>query len=160
PDLRSGHLAQHAPANRPRPRRNVAVSETDPPTQTGGRIRVAGLGKSYGTLEVFRDIDFSVGDREIVAIVGPSGCGKTTLLRCLDGLLPADRGEVLVDGARVTEPVANMAMVFQHFGLFPWKTVYDNVAYGLRMAGVSRAEIARRVPAFIDLVGLRGFEHA
>ncbi len=136
------------------------VSKTDPSTQANGRIRVAGLAKSYGTLQVFRDIDFSVGDREIVAIVGPSGCGKTTLLRCVDGLLPVDRGEVLVDGAPVTEPVANMAMVFQHFGLFPWKTVYDNVAYGLRMAGIARAEIARRVPAFIDLVGLSGFEQA
>ncbi len=136
------------------------VSKTDPSTQANGRIRVAGLAKSYGTLQVFRDIDFSVGDREIVAIVGPSGCGKTTLLRCIDGLLPVDRGEVLVDGAPVTEPVANMAMVFQHFGLFPWKTVYDNVAYGLRMAGIARAEIARRVPAFIDLVGLSGFEQA
>ena len=136
------------------------VSKTDPSTQANGRIRVAGLAKSYGTLQVFRDIDFSVGDREIVAIVGPSGCGKTTLLRCVDGLLPVDAGEVLVDGAPVTEPVANMAMVFQHFGLFPWKTVYDNVAYGLRMAGIARAEIARRVPAFIDLVGLSGFEQA
>jgi NitT/TauT family transport system ATP-binding protein len=130
------------------------------PAQANGRIRVTGLLKSYGALEVFRDIDLSVGDREIVAIVGPSGCGKTTLLRCIDGLLPVDAGEVLVDGAPVKAPVANMAMVFQHFGLFPWKTVYDNVAYGLRMAGIGKAEIARRVPSFIDLVGLKGFERA
>ncbi|MBI4275733.1 MAG: ABC transporter ATP-binding protein [Rhizobiales bacterium] len=124
------------------------------------RIRVRGLGKRYGALEVFRGIDLEAGDHEIVAIVGPSGCGKTTLLRCIDGLLAVDSGEVVVDSERVTSPIAGVAMVFQHFGLFPWKTVYDNVAYGLRMAGISRAEITRRVPHFINLVGLKGFEKA
>jgi len=97
--------------------------------------------------------------REIVALVGPSGCGKTTLLRCIDGLIPCE-GEVTIDGKPVTEPPPGVAMVFQHFGLFPWKTVYDNVAYGLRMAGASASEIASRVPGFISLVGLAGFEHA
>jgi NitT/TauT family transport system ATP-binding protein len=124
------------------------------------RIRVRGLGKRYGTLEVFRGIDFEVGEREIVAIVGASGCGKTTLLRCIDGLITVDDGEILVDQQRVTSPIAGVAMVFQHFGLFPWKTVYDNVAYGLRMAGIAKAEIARRVPEFIHMVGLAGFEQA
>jgi NitT/TauT family transport system ATP-binding protein len=124
------------------------------------RIRVTGLGKHYGSLEVFRGIDFDVGEREILAIVGPSGCGKTTLLRCIDGLLPVDAGEILVGRERVTEPIAGVAMVFQHFGLFPWKTVFDNVAYGLRMAGAPKAEIERRVPEFIRLVGLSGFERA
>jgi NitT/TauT family transport system ATP-binding protein len=124
------------------------------------RIRVRGLGKHYGTLEVFRGIDIDVGAREIVAVVGPSGCGKTTMLRCIDGLLPIDAGEIWVDQERVTEPIAGVAMVFQHFGLFPWKTVFDNVAYGLRMAGASRAEIERKVPEFISLVGLAGFEKA
>ena len=124
------------------------------------RIRVRGLGKYYGTLEVFRNIDFDVGAREIVAIVGPSGCGKTTLLRCIDGLLPFDSGDVMVGDQRVTEPIAGVAMVFQHFGLFPWKTVYENVAYGLRMAGASKADVERKVPEFIKLVGLAGFEKA
>ena len=124
------------------------------------RIRVAGLGKRYGQLQVFEGIDFTVGEREIVTIVGPSGCGKTTLLRCIDGLIPAEDGEVTVDGVRVTEPIAGVAMVFQHFGLFPWKSVYDNVAYGLRLAGASKAEIATKVPQFIKLVGLEGFETA
>jgi NitT/TauT family transport system ATP-binding protein len=140
----------------------AASEQADAATGVNGRpqIRLSGLGKRYGALEVFRDIDLAVAEREIVAIVGPSGCGKTTLLRCIDGLTAADAGEVLVDGERVAAPIAGMAMVFQHFGLFPWKTVADNVAYGLRMAGASREEIARRVPAFIGLVGLAGFEHA
>ena len=122
------------------------------------RIEVDGLGKRYGDLRVFDGIDLAFGDREIVTIVGPSGCGKTTLLRCLCGLMPPTEGEVRLDGAPVTEPLPGVAMVFQHFGLFPWKTVAQNVGYGLRMAGVARAEIAERVPHYIHLVGLDGFE--
>ena len=124
-----------------------------------GHIRARGLTKRYGELTVFSGVDLELRAREIVALVGASGCGKTTLLRCIDGLLPCD-GEITIDGRRVVEPPAGVAMVFQHFGLFPWKTVYDNVAYGLRMAGAGGAEIAQRVPAFIGLVGLTGFERA
>jgi len=128
--------------------------------KSASRIRVQGLAKRYGALEVFRGIDLAIGAREIVALVGPSGCGKTTLLRCIDGLIGVDEGEIWVEGERLTRPIAGVAMVFQHFGLFPWKTVYDNVAYGLRMAGAPKAEIDRRVPVFINMVGLAGFEHA
>ncbi len=138
----------------------VARDPSLPQTAKGARICARGLGKNFGPLAVFRDIDFDVAEREIVALVGPSGCGKTTLLRCVDGLLPLDSGEIIVGDQRVTGPIPGMAMVFQHFGLFPWKTVYDNVAYGLRMAGAPKSEIARRVPAFINLVGLGGFEKA
>jgi NitT/TauT family transport system ATP-binding protein len=122
------------------------------------RIRVRGLGKRFGPLEVFRSVDFDVGAREVLAIVGPSGCGKTTLLRCIDGLIPSDSGEVLVGDRRVTEPTAGIAMVFQHFGLFPWKTVAENVAYGLRISGASKADVDRKVPEYIRMVGLAGFE--
>ena len=140
---------------------NAAAAATTPHGNAGDPlIRVKALAKRYGTLEVFRNIDFDVGKREIVAIVGPSGCGKTTLLRCIDGLLPHDAGEILVGDQRVEEPIAGIAMVFQHFGLFPWKTVYENVAYGLRMAGASKADIDRKVPEFIKMVGLTGFEQA
>ena len=142
----------------------VAASPARAPAGQHGqdepRIRVRALGKHYGALEVFRNIEFDVGAREIVAIVGPSGCGKTTLLRCIDGLLPHDAGEIWVGQERVTEPIAGVAMVFQHFGLFPWKTVFENVAYGLRMAGAAKTDIERKVPEFIKLVGLSGFENA
>jgi NitT/TauT family transport system ATP-binding protein len=142
----------------------VAISERKQTsallTNAPARICVRGLVKRFGALEVFNNVAFDVGQCEIVTIVGPSGCGKTTLLRCIDGLLPVDGGEIVCDGVRVKEPIAGMAMVFQHFGLFPWKTVSDNVAYGLRMAGASNEEIAERVPRFIALVGLAGFENA
>ncbi len=126
--------------------------------RSSARIRATGIGKSYGEFQVFQNVSFEIGEREIVALVGPSGCGKTTLLRCIDGLLPLTEGEIFVEGTRVTEPLPGVAMVFQHFGLFPWKTVYDNVAYGLRLAGASRTEVAEKVPHFIAMVGLKGFE--
>ena len=131
-----------------------------PVKKADARIGVRNAGKSYGNLEVFRNINLEVGDAEILAIVGPSGCGKTTLLRCIDGLIPLSSGEISVEGEHVNRPLPGVAMVFQHFGLFPWKTVMANVAYGLRLAGASKAEIAERVPRFIKLVGLAGFEHA
>lgn len=127
--------------------------------QAQPRIAMSGAGKRYGTLQVFRDVDLTVGEREVLAIIGPSGCGKTTLLRCIDGLLPLTEGEIKTEGERVTGPREGVAMVFQHFGLFPWKTVFQNVAYGLKLAGASRAEIEAKVPEFIKLVGLSGFEH-
>ena len=142
----------------------MRVAAGPPPQQDGApgapRIAVNGACKSYGSLQVFRDVNLRIGHREILALVGPSGCGKTTLLRCLDGLIPMTQGEVLVDGQRVTGPLPKAAMVFQHFGLFPWKTVLGNVAYGLRLAGASKAVIREKVPYFIQLVGLTGFEDA
>jgi NitT/TauT family transport system ATP-binding protein len=122
------------------------------------RIEINGLGKRYGDLQVFEDINLTFQEREIVTVVGPSGCGKTTLLRCIDGLMPASDGTIKIDGDVMTEPREGVSMVFQHFGLFPWKTVYQNVAYGLKLAGVSRADIAEKVPYFTKLVGLEGFE--
>jgi len=122
------------------------------------RIVASRAGKSYGALEVFRNLELEVGEREVVAIIGPSGCGKTTLLRCMDGLLPLTEGEIRIEGEPVSAPRAGIAMVFQHFGLFPWKTVFHNVAYGLKLAGASRDDIAQKVPKFIQLVGLAGFE--
>jgi NitT/TauT family transport system ATP-binding protein len=126
----------------------------------GGRPRivVANAGKRFGALEVFRNVALEVREREVLAIIGPSGCGKTTLLRCMNGLIPLSEGEVCIEGEPVSGPREGVAMVFQHFGLFPWKTVYQNVAYGLRLAGASRIEIDQKVPQFIKLVGLGGFE--
>jgi NitT/TauT family transport system ATP-binding protein len=124
------------------------------------RIEIDGVGKRYGDLQVFQDINLTFGEREIVTVVGPSGCGKTTLLRCICGLLPINQGAVRIDGVEVTEPLPGVAMVFQHFGLFPWKTVTQNVGYGLQMVGVEKNVIADKVPHYINLVGLTGFENS
>jgi NitT/TauT family transport system ATP-binding protein len=139
---------------------NAVLARPAASVAAAARIRVRALGKRYGALEVFRGIELQVGDREIVTVVGPSGCGKTTLLRCIDGLIPPSEGSIEIEGEPIASPHPAVAMVFQHFGLFPWKTVFANVAYGLRLAGVAQDEIAERVPRFIKLVGLAGFEQA
>jgi NitT/TauT family transport system ATP-binding protein len=128
--------------------------------KTNGKVRIeiSGVGKRFGALQVFKGVDLAVGEREIVTVVGPSGCGKTTLLRCIDGLVPYEDGVIRIDGAPVSEPRAGVAMVFQHFGLFPWKTVFDNVAYGLKLAGAARSDLEADVPRYIQMVGLKGFE--
>jgi NitT/TauT family transport system ATP-binding protein len=121
-------------------------------------IVVSNAAKRFAALEVFRNVSLEVGEREVLAIIGPSGCGKTTLLRCMNGLISLDEGEVRIEGEGIVGPRSGVAMVFQHFGLFPWKTVFQNVAYGLKLAGASRAEIGEKIPKFIKLVGLNGFE--
>lgn len=122
------------------------------------KIRVADLEKRFGDRIVFSGVTFDVHDGEVVSIVGPSGCGKTTLLRCVVGLARPTGGEVRIDGETVVDPPEGVAMVFQHFGLFPWKTVAANVAYGLIVRGMARREVAPKVAALIELVGLQGFE--
>jgi NitT/TauT family transport system ATP-binding protein len=111
-----------------------------------------------GTVVAFHQLSLAVRHQEILCIVGPSGCGKTTLLRCIAGLTDTSDGTLLVNGSPVTSPPEGVAMVFQHFGLLPWKTVYDNAAFGLAMAGKPAAFIKDRVAHYLDLVGLNGFE--
>jgi ABC-type nitrate/sulfonate/bicarbonate transport system ATPase subunit len=107
----------------------------------------------------FERLNFEVRECEVLCILGPSGCGKTTLLRALDGLIAFDEGEVLIDGRTVTRPSRDVAMVFQQFGLFPWKRLDQNIAYGLKLLGKPQAEIRQRVEHYVRMVGLAGFEH-
>ena len=112
-----------------------------------------------GTVVAFHQLSLEVRRNEIMCVVGPSGCGKTTLLRALAGLTDLSGGKLLVHGKPVAgRPPDGVAMVFQHFGLLPWKTVYDNAAFGLAMAGTPGAEIRQRVTHYLELVGLTGFE--
>jgi NitT/TauT family transport system ATP-binding protein len=104
------------------------------------------------------DVSLEVGRREFIALLGPSGCGKSTLLYLIGGFLPTENGAILVNGKPITGPGPDRGIVFQHFALFPWKTVRANVLYGLEKLGLSRDERLRQAQAFIDLVGLSGFE--
>jgi len=124
------------------------------------RISVEHATKRFalGAVTVFEGLDLAVRDGETLCILGPSGCGKTTLLRCMHGLARIDDGRIVIDGTPVRAPSRNVAMVFQHFGLMPWKRVRENVAYGLELAGLPKATIQQRVERYIDMVGLRGFE--
>jgi NitT/TauT family transport system ATP-binding protein len=111
-----------------------------------------------GTVVAFRRLNLEVKRQEILCIVGPSGCGKTTFLRCIAGLTDISDGRLLVHGKPIDGPPDGVATVFQHFGLLPWKTVWDNAAFGLAMAHTPAAIIKERVSHYLELAGLVGFD--
>ena len=114
-------------------------------------------GKDFLTLDA---VSFEVKDREFVAIVGPSGCGKTTCLRMAAGLEFPSAGTVSVGGVVVREPGPDRAVVFQQFALFPWKTVWQNIEFGLRSKGMPEAERRAKIESQLELMGLQGYESA
>src|SRR5688572_31439908 len=122
-------------------------------------VEVRGVSKIYpGGVKALDDISVDFPRGELTSLLGPSGCGKTTLLKIIAGLLPATSGEVLVNGRPVSGPGPERAFVFQDFALMPWASVLRNVAFGLELRGVGKAEresVARR---YISQVGLGGFE--
>src|SRR5258708_13562179 len=104
------------------------------------------------------EVSLDVGNREFVALLGPSGCGKSTLLYLLGGFLPTETGKILIDGLPVGAPGPDRGIVFQHFALFPWKTVRSNILYRLNRMRLARADREKRAPFFIDLLALSGLE--
>jgi NitT/TauT family transport system ATP-binding protein len=127
------------------------------------QIVVAGVDHVYRPpsgrpVPALEGVSLEVHAREFIALLGPSGCGKSTLLYLIGGFLPTEKGKILVEGKPVAAPGPDRGIVFQHFALFPWKTVRANILYGLERMGLPRSERERRAQAFIDLVGLNGFE--
>ncbi|MBI2372300.1 MAG: ABC transporter ATP-binding protein [Deltaproteobacteria bacterium] len=114
--------------------------------------------KNREPVRAIKGLDVEVGRGEFVTLVGPSGCGKSTFLNIVLGLLRPDTGEVQIDGRRITGPGPERAMVFQEFGLLPWRTVLANVELGLELRAVPAAERHRRSLELIQMVGLTGFE--
>lgn len=136
-----------------------AVPGTRAPGDPGpGRIECENVYKWFPGGIVLEDIGLTVEPGEFVCVVGPSGCGKTTLLRMMAGLTDADHGRITIGRTPVTGPDQRVAVVFQHFGLFPWKNVYRNVALPLQITRMDRAELDRRVRESIAAVGLTGHE--
>jgi NitT/TauT family transport system ATP-binding protein len=111
-----------------------------------------------GSVPVLGGIDFQIRPDEFLTVIGPSGCGKTTLLRVIAGLTPADEGDVLIDGHVVNAPGPDRAVVFQHFGLFPWKTVLSNVALPLLIRNIPSDKATEQARTQLQRVGLEGFE--
>ena len=125
-------------------------------------LELRNLHKSYPDGWTLADVSFTVEQGEIVCLLGPSGCGKTTLLRLIAGLETPDSGQVLVDSKDVTHTPPHLrgfGLMFQEYALFPHKDVFGNVAFGLRMQGLSRRQVTARVAEALALVGLEGFEH-
>ncbi len=125
------------------------------------RIAVQDLTKRFGPLEVVSRVSFSIREGELFTLLGPSGCGKTTLLRLIAGFYVPDAGEIRFDGRVVNGVPPNergAGMVFQNYALWPHMTVFDNVAYGLKLRKIGRAEIAARVRGVLEKVKLTGLE--
>jgi NitT/TauT family transport system ATP-binding protein len=110
-------------------------------------------------MTVLDDINFEVREGEFVSLLGASGCGKTTLLRIVAGLIRPDHGVVSVANSRIDAPRKDLCMVFQNFGLLPWRTVMDNVAFPLELDGMDRRHREEVAAHYVGIVGLRGFEH-
>jgi putative spermidine/putrescine transport system ATP-binding protein len=120
-------------------------------------LRLDGVSRSFGHHRALAGLDLEIAGGEFIALLGPSGCGKSTALNCLAGLLPLSGGRITLDGERVDRLAPErrgFGMVFQNYALFPHMTVRGNVAFGLKMAKVPKAEAARRVAAALDLVHL------
>ncbi|MFT7772221.1 ABC transporter ATP-binding protein [Roseateles sp.] len=132
-------------------------------TNKDGRIQVdrlsIELGEGPARFEVLHDLSVTIEPGEFVCLLGPSGCGKSTLLGALAGHLAPSHGQVTLDFEPITGPDPDRGLVFQQHTLFPWKTVLDNVGYGLKMKGVPRAAREHRAVELLQLVGLQGFEH-
>lgn len=123
------------------------VSRTFPGTHGGEPVKA------------LQPADISVNANDFITILGPSGCGKSTLLRIVAGLDTPSTGRVLLDGRAVTRPGPDRGMVFQSYTLFPWLTVADNIAFGLREKGTPEKKRRNIVASYVDLVGLKGFEN-
>lgn len=121
-------------------------------------IRLEGVAKSYGALQVLKEVNLDVAKGEFLVLLGASGCGKSTMLNMISGFEPPTQGRIIVNGRVVKDVEPACGMVFQQYALFPWKTVSENVAFGLKMRGVGKAERREAARRHIEAVGLKGFE--
>ena len=124
-------------------------------------IELKGISKSYNGEVVLDNMNLYIRDKEFVTLLGPSGCGKTTTLRIIGGFETPDKGDVFFDGVRINDVPPykrHVNTVFQRYALFPHLNVFENVAFGLRVAKVNNVEIVKRVKDMLELVNLKGFE--
>src|SRR3712207_5362848 len=126
------------------------------------RVRFDGVSLSYGTLPVVEDVSYEIREGEFVAVIGPSGCGKTTMMNMLAGFVVPTSGAVLLDGKPVAGPGPERGVIFQESGVFPWLSVSDNIAFGLRLRTNRKpeAEIRATCERYMRLMGLADFANA
>ena len=122
-----------------------------------GQVVLKGINKFYDSVHAVKDVNLQIRDKEFVVFVGPSGCGKTTTLRMIAGLEAISSGDISIDGNVVNELAPmdrDIAMVFQNYALYPHMSVYDNMAFGLKMRKFEKAEIGKRVQEAADILGI------
>lgn len=130
---------------------------------TQGHVRIQNLslhlGQAKNRFQALDRVNFEIQPGEFICLLGPSGCGKSTLLGALAGHLPISSGTLTVDNESILEPHPGRGLVFQQHTLFPWKSVLENIAFGLKMKGIAKQKRIEQAKKMVDLVGLNGFEH-
>lgn len=124
-------------------------------------VEIKSIQKSFNNIKVLKDIDFSIEKGEFLTLLGPSGCGKSTLLRCIAGLNNFENGSIIIDNkdiGNVKPKDRQVGMVFQSYALFPNMTVYENIAFGLKIKNLPKKEIDKKVKEMIEIVELNGKE--
>lgn len=121
-------------------------------------LQISHLSADYGGKPALADVNLTLESGELLVVLGPSGCGKTTLLNLIAGFVPYQHGSITLEGQRVTGPGAERGVVFQNEGLLPWRNVQDNVALGLQLAGVDKAQRRQAAAQMLKKVGLEGAE--
>ncbi|MDR1871108.1 MAG: ABC transporter ATP-binding protein [Deltaproteobacteria bacterium] len=144
----------------PEPQTPDPAKRSNPAAKTPKAVKVLvrNLTKSFGSLLVLDNLNFVVYAGELLCLVGPTGCGKTTFLNCLTGFLPLTAGEILVDGQKASFKKGDLGFVFQESSTIPWLTVYDNVAFGLKIKKTPPEVIKERVERILTVVGLNPFK--
>lgn len=136
---------------------------SDKMTKKKKSLEIKNLGMIYeaqsGPVIALEDFSFELKESEFIVAVGPSGCGKSTMLKVIAGLQKPTTGEVFLDSEKILGPSPDKAMVFQNFSLFPWKTVWENIEFGLRINGVSKKEREEKIQYYLQVTGLKGFEN-
>src|SRR5210317_2038523 len=125
-------------------------------------VQLRRVTKHFGKVIAVHEIDLDIPEGSLVTLLGPSGCGKTTLLRMLAGLEKPTEGDIFIKGKRINDtPIhkRNLGMIFQNYALFPHKTIFDNVAFGLKYRDVSKADIREKVLHALEMVRLPGVEN-
>ncbi len=130
-----------------------------------GRLTVTNVSRTFkkedgAPIGALDDVTLEIKDKEFVCFIGPSGCGKTTLLRIIAGLDTPTSGEILLDGTKISVPDAKRGMVFQEYSLFPWRTVIDNIAFGLLMQGTKKKKAIKIAEKYLEFVGLEQFKNS
>ncbi|MGV0908741.1 ABC transporter ATP-binding protein [Martelella sp. FOR1707] len=136
-------------------------TETNSARHHGSEVAIEAVSKAYGDVTVLRDVNMTIKPGEFFTLLGPSGCGKTTLLRAVAGFHPINSGRITFDGAdisRLPPWERNIGFVFQNYALWPNKTIFDNVAYGLKLRKIPKADIGRRVRNVLEQVQLKNVE--
>ncbi|MBI4439697.1 ABC transporter ATP-binding protein [Candidatus Woesearchaeota archaeon] len=123
------------------------------------KLRIRNLSVKYDKLLVVKNLDISIKDGEFISLVGSSGCGKSTIINATAGFIKPIKGNIFLDNIQINQPTQKIGIIFQNFELFPWKTVFENIAFGLRLHSTGEKEIKKRVMDYIKSMELNGFEN-